>query len=160
MCLTNHKLQNIPLVSCCLHLWSCLDCFFVNTCTFPAYLLHLLLKKKQITYLINRDGCKNKMKIQTYFWKKFIMKSHVTTCHYSLFFVQNSWVVTTHDSQGKKYFCHWNSFDHVLSIKTFTDKRTCCLWLCVCVTGLDNKWCPASCSTYFSNNLGQRAFVE
>lgn len=66
MCLTHHKLQNIPLVSCCLHLWSCLDCFFVNNCTFSAYLLHLLLKTK-ITCLINRDRSKNKMKIQLIF---------------------------------------------------------------------------------------------
>lgn len=67
-----------------------------------------------------------------FFEKKFIMKSHVTTCHYSLFFfVQNPWVVTTHDSQGKKYFCHWSSLDHVLSIKTFTDKKLLCLTVCV-----------------------------
>lgn len=42
-CLTHLKLQYIPLVSCCLHLWS--KCFSVNT-----YLLHLLLKKKKISH--------------------------------------------------------------------------------------------------------------
>lgn len=60
---------------------------------------------------------------------------------------------------GKKHFCHWSSLDHVLSIKTFTDKKNC-LYLTVCVPGLDNKCCPASHSTYFSHNPGQRAFAE
>lgn len=63
---------------------------------------------------------------------------------------------TTHEKEIK-YFRHWSSFDHVLSIKTFTDKKTA-VSLTVCVPGLDNKWCPASCGTYFSHNLGQRAF--
>lgn len=31
----------------------------------------------------------------------------------------------------KKYFCHWSSLDHVLSIKTFTDKKPACIWLFV-----------------------------
>lgn len=29
---------------------------------------------------------------------------------------------TTHEKEIK-YFRHWSSFDHVLSIKTFTDKK-------------------------------------
>lgn len=36
LCLTSHNLQNIPLVSCCLHLWSCLD--FVNISFFGLFI--------------------------------------------------------------------------------------------------------------------------
>lgn len=66
------------------------------------------------------------------FWKKFIMKSHVTTCHYSLFFC-------TKFMGSAQPMCHKEkkqnkknqqtsvtgvSLDHVLSIKSFTDKKT------------------------------------
>lgn len=41
--------------------------------------------------------------IETYFLKnKFTMKSHVTTCHYLLFFYKNPWVVLHPWLTGKK----------------------------------------------------------
>ena len=97
------------------------------------YILSLFIapfiKKKNITYLINRD--ENKMKIQTYFWKQFYYEISCYNLPLFTLFVQNPWVVHNPWLTRKKYFCHWSSLDHVLSIKTFTDKKNCCVWLFV-----------------------------
>lgn len=64
----------------------------------------------------------------------FIMKSHVTTCHYSLFVQKKSWVVHNPWLTRENDLCHWSSLNHVLSIKSFIDKKLLRLWrLCTCV---------------------------
>lgn len=65
------------------------------------------------------------------FLKKFITKSHVTTCHYSLFLYKNLWEVQNprpiKKKQNKKHFRRWSSLDHVLS----REKTKLCVWLFV-----------------------------
>lgn len=94
-CLTNHQLQNIPLVSCCLHVIM-FSLFFVNTCTFSAYLLHLLLKKDK-THTVLTDRCKDEMKYKLIF-EIFYYEISCYNLPLFTFFVQNPWVCTAHDS--------------------------------------------------------------
>lgn len=158
MCLTNHKLQNIPPVSCCLHLWSSLDCFFVNTCTFSAYLLHL------ITYRINRCRCKNKNENTNLFLKKLYYEISCYNLPLMTLFVQNTWAVTAQDSREKtnKQKTSVTGVPCAIHKNLLTKKKTnCCVWdwLCTIFCLSDNKCFPASCHTYFLYNLGQRAFA-
>lgn len=161
MCLTNHTLQNIPLVSCCLHLWSCLV-FFCKYLYILSLFIAPFIKKKNITYVIKR--CKSKMKMQSYFWEKFITKSHVTFCHYSLFCTKSVGCAQTitHEKEKnnnkKTWLCHWSCLDHVLSIKTFTEKKLLCLRLFEYL-GLTINGALHSHNTCFPRNLGQRAFA-
>lgn len=146
MCLTNRKLQNIPPVSCCLHLWSCLDCFFfVNTCTFSAYLLHL------ITYYINRGRRKNKNKNTNLFLKKLYYEISCYNLPLLTLFIQNTWAVTAHDSRKKNKKKKPVTGVPCAIHKNLLTKKDCCVrdWLCSIYCLLDNKCFPASCHTYF-----------
>lgn len=73
LCLTSHNLQNIPLVSCCLHLWSSLD--FVNISFFGLFIApyHASLTETDA----RKKRCKYKL-----FLKKTKHTYCYTTCHY------------------------------------------------------------------------------
>lgn len=104
------------------------------------------------------------MKMQSYFWEKFITKSHVTFCHYSLFCTKSVGCAQTitHEKEKnnnkKTWLCHWSCLDHVLSIKTFTEKKLLCLRLFEYL-GLTINGALHSHNTCFPRNLGQRAFA-
>lgn len=88
--------------------------------------------------------------------KIFIMKSHVTTCHYSLFLYKMQG--QSHPMTQEKEILPSLEFLRPCAIhKNLLTKKLLCHWVFMYAV-----WpitCPASCCTYILHNSGQRAFA-
>lgn len=145
-----HKLQDIPLVSCCLHLWSCLDCFF---CKY-LYILSLFIApfiKNKITYLINRQMQEQNENTNLFFEEKKYEISCYNLLLLRLFVYSKQWVV--HNPRKKTLSLEF--LDYVLPINLYLDKKMLCLT--VCVHGLENSWRSLLHRAF---NLGQITFAK
>lgn len=123
--------------------------FFVNTCTFSAYLLHLLLKKKSHTLLTETDA-RTKWKYKLIFEKKFYYK--ISCYNLPLF---NSFFCTKSMTHKEKKTLLSLEFLRPCAIHKNVNwqkkqKKQPAASLTVCVCGWDGEWWPCPGAAHYS----------
>lgn len=138
-------------------MWSCLDCFFVNTVhSLLIYCTFYSKRKDRSHALITKTDAKTHRNI--FFEKQIYYEISCYNLPLFTLFLQKPMGSAPSMAHGEKKqtqnSSHLGFFfkDHVLSIFFFTDKRTA-VWLFVNMTETINL------TLYFSFNSGQRAFA-